>query len=142
MVTNLAHHADTDRKVFTICIAFFTIPELVKISSDLARTQFVCRYHIGIRSTVHTLSTRNRLQPYGWFSRSILRATVKRQSSMNFPGWAVRMGTETSVGPVQRSAVSFVTQRIWAMSATTSPRSTTILKRSASTIWTKLPSSM
>ena len=48
VVTNLAHHADTDRKVFTICIAFFTIPELVKISSDLARTQFVCRYHIGI----------------------------------------------------------------------------------------------
>ena len=80
--------------------------------------------------------------PYGWFSRSILRATGKRRSSMNFPGWAVRMGTETSVGPVQRSAAFFATQRIWAMSATTSPRSTTILKRSASTIWTKLPSSM
>ena len=63
----------------------------------------------------------------------------ERRSSLNFPGWAARMGTETSVGPVQRSAVSFVTQRIWAMSATTSPRSTTILKRSASTIWTKLP---
>lgn len=91
---------------------------------------------------VHTLSTKNRLLPYGWFSRSILRATGKRQSSMNFPGWAVRMDTETSVGPVQKSAASFVTQRIWAMSATTSPRSTTILKRSASTIWTKLPSSM
>ena len=89
-----------------------------------------------------TLSTRNRLQPYGWFSRSTLRATGKRRSSTNFPGWVVRMGTETSVGLVPKSAASFVTQRIWAMSATTSPRSTTILKRSASTIWTKLPSSM
>ena len=57
-------------------------------------------------------------------------------------GWVVRMSTETSVGPVQKSAASFATQRIWAISATTSPRSTTILKRSASTIWTKLLSSM
>ena len=87
-----------------------------------------------LRSAVHTLSTRNRLLPYGWFSRSILRATGKRRSSMNFPGWVVRMGMETSVGLVQKSAASFATQRIWAMSATTSPRSTTILKRSASAI--------
>ena len=74
VVTNLAHHADTDRKVFTICIAFFTIPELVKISSDLARTQFVCRYHIGIicpRQAVflvrlnHKLNNRNIRQLLG-----------------------------------------------------------------------------
>ena len=75
-------------------------------------------------------------------SRSILRATGKRRLSMNFLGWVVRMSMETSVGPVQKSAASFATQRIWAISATTSPRSTTILKRSASTIWTKLLSSM
>ena len=79
---------------------------------------------------------------YGWFSRSILRATGKRRSSTNFPGWVVRMGTETSVGLVPKSAVSFATQRIWAISATTSPRSTTILKRSASTTLMKLLSSM
>ena len=54
----------------------------------------------------------------------------------------VRMSTETSVGPVQKSAASFATQRIWAISATTSPRSTTILKRSASTTLMKLLSSM
>lgn len=59
-----------------------------------------------------------------------------------FSRLVVRMSTETSVGPVQKSAASFATQRIWAISATTSPRSTTILKRSASTIWTKLLSSM
>ena len=66
----------------------------------------------------------------------------ERRLSMNFLGWVVRMSMETSVGPVQKSAASFATQRIWAISATTSPRSTTILKRSASTIWTKLLSSM
>lgn len=57
-----------------------------------------------------------------------------------------RLGRKDGHGNVSwsctKSAASFVTQRIWAMSATTSPRSTTILKRNASTIWTKLPSSM
>ena len=83
----------------------------------------------GIRSTVHTLSTRNRLQPYGWFSRSTLRATGKRRSSTNFPGWVVRMGTETSVGLVPKSAVSFATQTYGAISATTSPKVNNYLEK-------------
>ena len=89
-----------------------------------------------------TLSTKNRLLPFGWFSRSTLKATEKRLSSMNFLGWAARMGMEMSVGLAPKSAAFFATQRIWAISATTSPKSTTIWKRSASTTLMKILSSM
>lgn len=92
--------------------------------------------------SVHTLSTKNRLPPFGWFSRSTLKATEKRLSSMNFLGWAARMGMEMSVGLAPKSAAFFATQRIWAISATTSPKSTTIWRRSASITLMKILSSM
>jgi len=88
------------------------------------------------------LSTKNRLPPFGWFSRSTLKATEKRLSSMNFLGWAARMGMEMSVGLAPKSAAFFATQRIWAISATTSPKSTTIWRRSASITLMKILSSM
>lgn len=75
-------------------------------------------------------------------SRSTLKATEKRLSSMNFLGWAARMGMEMSVGLAPKSAAFFATQRIWAISATTSPKSTTIWRRSASITLMKILSSM
>ncbi len=66
----------------------------------------------------------------------------ERLSSMNFLGWAARMGMEMSVGLAPKSAAFFATQRIWAISATTSPKSTTIWRRSASITLMKILSSM